>query len=126
MRSLSKQEQLRQLIDEQQKRIHQTFPSQRGNAVVALTRARDEQEEQRPSLFFSGWHKALQLCFGNAAEPPYVAPLVPDSTLDAWADQVLLECDRLTVGEQVLAHCETGFMRIQQGGQKDFLVWIAS
>lgn len=144
MRSLSKQEQLRQLIEEQQKRIRQTFPAQRSSAVLALTRTRDwhyltlqdvqadgtslvrGQGEPKPSLFFSGWHKALHLCFGNAADLPYVAPLVPDSTLDAWADQVLLECDRLTAGEQVLAHCETGFMRMQQGGQKDFLVWIAS
>src|SRR5947209_17024123 len=47
-------------------------------------------------------------------------------TLNACADPVQLECDRLTEGEQVLAHCETGFMRMQQGGQKDFSVWIAS
>jgi hypothetical protein len=77
-------------------------------------------------LYSSGWHKALQLCFGNAAESPYVSAIVTDSTLDVWADQVLLECDRLAAGEQVLAHCETGFMRMQQGGQKDFSVWIAS
>src|SRR5258708_22534522 len=77
-------------------------------------------------LYSSGWYKALQLCFGNAAESAHVSPRVTASTLDAWADQVLLECDRLTAGEQVLAHCETGFMRMQQGGQKDFSVWIAS
>src|SRR5947207_14659605 len=41
MSSLSRQEQLRQLIDEQQERIRQTFPAHRGSAVVALTRARD-------------------------------------------------------------------------------------
>src|SRR5438105_218894 len=136
MSSLSKQEQLRQLIDEEQERIRQTFPAHRGSAVVALTRARDwhylkSQETLHAAahdsyLYSSGWHKALQLCFGNAAESAYVAPTVPDSTLDAWADQVLLECDRLTAGEQVLAHCEAGFMRMQQGEQKDFSVWIAS
>jgi hypothetical protein len=141
MSSLSKQEQLCQLIDEQQERIRQTFPAHRGSAVVALTRARDWHSLKLQDtlnaatktataynsyLYSSGWHKALQLCFGNAAESPYVSPLVTDSTLDAWADQVLLECDRLTEGEQVLAHCETGFMRMQQGGQKDFSVWIAS
>src|SRR5438132_5926302 len=141
MSSLSKQEQLCQLIDEQQERIHRTFPAQRGRAVVALTSARDWHSlklqdtlnaatktatAHNSYLYSSGWHKALQFCFGNAAESPYVSPLVPDSTLDAWADQVLLECDRLTAGEQVLAHCETGFMRMQQAGQKDFSVWIAS
>ena len=142
MSSLSKQEQLCQLIDEQQEHIRQNFPAQRGSAVVALIRARDWryltlQEtlnaaamKMAPAhnsyLYSSGWHKTLQLCFGNAAESPYDSPLVTDSSLDAWADQVLLECDRLTEGEQVLAHCETGFMRMQQGGQKDFSVWIAS
>src|SRR5579863_3913167 len=141
MSSLSKHEQLRQVIDEQQERIRQTFPAQRSSAVVALTRARDwhslklqETLNDAPQgatahnsyLYSSGWQKALQVCFGNAAESPYVSPRVTDSTRDAWADQVLLECDRLTEGEQVLAHCETGFMRMQQGGQKDFSVWIAS
>jgi hypothetical protein len=141
MSSLSKQEQLCQLIDEQQERIRQTFPAHRGSAVVALTRARDwhylkwqdtlhaatkTATAHNSYLYSSGWHKALQFCFGNAAESPYVSPLGTDSTLDAWADQVLLECDRLTEGEQVLAHCETGFMRMQQAGPKDFSVWIAS
>src|SRR5947209_3106683 len=141
MSSLSKQEQLCQLIDEQQERIRRTFPAQRGRAVVALTSARDWRSlklqdtlnaatktatAHNSYLYSSGWHKALQFCFGNAAESPYVSPLVTDSTLDAWADQVLLECDRLTAGEQVLEYCETGFMRMQQAGQKDFYVWIAS
>src|SRR5579863_200211 len=141
MSSLSKQEQLRQLIDEEQERIRQTFPAQMGSAVVALTRARDWRSLKLQDslnaatktalaynsyLYSSGWYKALQLYFGNVAEAPYVSPLVTNSSLDAWADQVLLECDCLAEGEQVLAHCETGFMRMQQGGQKDFYVWIAS
>ena len=115
MSSLSKQEQLGQLIAEQQERLRQTFPAQRGGAVVALTSARDWHylklqdmlhaatqgaTAHNSYLYSSGWHKALQFCFGNAPESPYVSPLVPDSTLDAWADQVLLECDRLAAGEQ--------------------------
>src|SRR5947208_2427825 len=127
MSSLSKQEQLCQLIDEQQERIRQTFPAHRGSAIVALTSARDWHylklqdtlnaatqgaTAHNSYLYSSGWHKALQLCFGNAAESRYVSPIVTDSTLDAWADQVLLERDRLTEGEQVLAHCETAFMRM--------------
>src|SRR5438876_11263005 len=101
MSSLSKQEQLCQLIDEQQERIRQTFPAQRGSAVVALTSTRDwhylklqdtlNATAHNSYLYSSGWHKALQLCFGNAVESPYVSPGVTDSTLDAWADQVLLE-----------------------------------
>ena len=141
MTSLTRQEQLRQLIDEQQERIRQTFPANRDSAVVALTRARDWRflklqdtlnvaTKTAPAhnsyLYSSGWHKALQLCFGDAAGSPSVSPVVADSALDAWADQVLLECDRLSAGEQVLAHCENGFMRMQQAGQKDFSAWIAS
>ena len=99
MSSLSKQEQLFQLIDEQQERIRQTFPAPRSSAVVALTRARDwrylklqdtwhaatmEVAAYHSYLYSSGWHKALQFCFGNAVESPDVSPGVTDSTLDAW------------------------------------------
>lgn len=141
MSSPSKQERLRLLIEEQQERIRQTFPPQRGSAIASLTRARDWQylQGQDPShagtavapllhspLYASGWHKALQFCFSTAAQSASSAPLVPASTLDVWADQVLLECDRLSAGEQVLAHCESGFMRMDLGGQKEFSVWIAS
>lgn len=141
MSSFSRQEQLLQLIHEEQRRLSHTFPAQRGSAVVALTRARDwrylkSQEAltgavnaapaQNFSLYASGWQKALQLCFDSASDSPYVAHSVPDSALDDWADQVLLECDHLAAGEQVLAYCETGFMRMQQGGEQDFFAWIAS
>src|SRR5579863_1585043 len=96
MSSLSKQEQLRQLLDEQQERIRQTFPAQRGSAVVALTRARDWRflmlqdtvsaatpgvAAQNSYLYLSGWQKALQLCFGNAAESASGSPGVADSAL---------------------------------------------
>ncbi|HEV2659952.1 MAG TPA: hypothetical protein VGU68_05090 [Ktedonobacteraceae bacterium] len=139
MSSFSRQEQLRHLIDDQQERVRLTFPAHRASAVVALTRARDwhylklqdslnatTTTTHNSYLYPSGWHKALQLCFGKAAASPYVSPPVPDSALAAWADQVMLESEHLAEGEQVLAHCETGFMRMQQGGQKDFSVWIAS
>lgn len=141
MSLLPKQEQLRQLIDEEQERLRQTFPAQRSNAVIALTRARDwryltSQEplyaaaqpvpEHNLYLYASGWQKALQLCFGNITASPTVSPFVSESALDVWADQVLLECDRLAAGEQVLVYCESGFMRMPQGEQKDFAVWIAS
>jgi hypothetical protein len=142
MSSLSKQEHLRHLIAEQQERLRQTFPAERGRALAALTRARDwrflqSQEPlhaapagaplHHPSLFASGWQKALQVCLGAAAESSFNSSFVPSSTLDARADQILLECDRLSAGEQVLAYCKTGFMRMGQGGQEQhFSVWIAS
>lgn len=136
-----KQEQLRQLIDEQQERLRQAFPARIGSAIVALTRARDwrylalqdtlyatvQRAPSQPSyLYPSGWNKTLQLCFSHVTEPPSFSPPAIDNTLDAWADQVLRECDRLAAGEQVLAHCETGYMAMQQGEQKNFSAWIAS
>ena len=141
MSSLLKQEQLRQLIDEQQERLRQAFPIQRGSAIVALTRAQDwrylqsqetlqaasQSATAHPSyLYPSGWNKALQLCFSDAAELLCVPPDNTDSPLDGWADQILIECDRLAAGEQVLTYCETGFIAMQQGGQRDFSAWIAS
>src|SRR5438309_11745493 len=106
MSSLSRQEQLRQLLDEQQERIRQTFPAHRGSAVVALTRARDwyylklqdtlnaaTKTATAHNSYSSGWHKALQFCFGNAAGSPYGSPFVTASTLDASTDQVLLACE---------------------------------
>ena len=141
MSSLSRQEQLRQLIDEEQERLRQTFPAQQGSAIVALARAQDwrhltSQDALRAAtqvapahnlyLSASGWQKALQLCFGNITAQPTDSPFVSGSALDVWADQVLLECDRLAAGEQILAYCQTGFLRMQQGEQQDFAVWIAS
>ena len=141
MSSLSRQEQLSHLIDEQQEGLRQTFPAQRGSAIVALTRAQDwryvkSQEMIHPAtrsapaqnfLFASGWQKALQFCFSTVSESAqHVSSAVPDNTLDAWADHFLLECDRLAAGEQVLAYCETGFMQMQQRGEQDFSAWIAS
>src|ERR1051326_3648306 len=121
MSSLSRQEQLLQLIHEQEERLRQTFPAQMSNAIIALTQARDwrylnsqeiladaaQAASPQNLLYASGWQKALQLCFGDVPESPYVSHDVPDSTLDAWADRVLRECDRLTAGEQVLAYCES-------------------
>jgi hypothetical protein len=138
MSSLSKQEQLRRLIDEQLERLRQSFPIDRGIAVVALTRARDWRYlESRDALndvtkgandylYYSGWQRALLLCFREAVEFRPVSAVGTDSGLDDWADQVLGECDRLTAGEQVLAYCESGFMRMQQGGERDFYAWVAS
>lgn len=148
MSSLSKQEQLLQLIDEQQECLRQALSAQRSQALIALTGANDWRyltsqdrssiaplagpetlpeavSTHTPYLFFSGWHKALRLCFAAASDAPAAASL-SESALAVWADQVLLECDRLAAGEQVLAHCETGCMRMQQGGEKDFSVWLAS
>ncbi len=143
MSSLTRQEQLRQLLDEQQERLCSAFPTNRSNALVALTRARDwhmlnvgacfstptltsQFITPTPYLSSSGWQKALQCCFSTAIMPSPISTVHTTSDLDTWADQVLLEYDALAAGEYVLGQCETGFMKMQQGGHKDFFAWIAS
>nr|BBH87021.1 hypothetical protein KTC_17720 [Thermosporothrix sp. COM3] len=129
MSSLSQQELLRQVLNEQQERICQMFPQHRERALVALTRANDwrflsslnDPLPAAPPLFPSGWLKALLLCFDTTT-----IHARDESIQDIRADQILSACDQVTAGEQVLAFCESGFMRMQQGGQADFSVWIAS
>ena len=138
MSSLSKQEQLRQLLHEQQQRIRQSFPAHRASATIALTGAQDwhyltlqdprhTQNTATPAsyLYSSGWQKALQLCFANAVEPLVYSSNI-DNTLDDWAEHLLLECNHLVAGEQVIVYCEIGFMRMQQSGDRDFYAWVAS
>jgi hypothetical protein len=46
--------------------------------------------------------------------------------LKRWAERYLQECGRLTEAELVLAHCETGFMRMIDDGNGRFDAWIAT
>jgi hypothetical protein len=141
MSTLSQQERLRLLLTEQQERLQQTIPLAGGRAVLALTRASDERFLQTQdllpavsagtpltvaTLFASGWLKAFQCCYGPVDAAASGSSFDPERSLDAWADHILQECDRLSAGEQVLAHCETGFLRIPATGGEDFSVWIGS
>lgn len=135
------QEQLRRLIEAHQERLRRTFPADRRQAIVALARARDwaylkpdpaphpaapldpgEEGHRRAA----GWNKALQLCFGATTGDAGGAPVPAGAGLDGWAERLIEECGRLAAGERVLAHCETGFMQVRQGGERAFDAWITT
>ena len=120
---MNAQERLRQSIDQQQSRLRADVPSDRQAAILALLRARDRLPhspgiEPRSDLVTGrrladpGGNKALQLCFQSTSDDATAAPSSAGNGLDDWAEGFLQECGRLAEAELVLAHCETGFMRM--------------
>lgn len=123
MSSLSKQEQLRQLIDEQQEHIRRTFPTHRDTSIIALTRAKDwhylmSQDALTITtmahgsyLSSSGWYKALQVCFDNATEYPGVSPLTNKNkaTFSRLPCSYLFSCSLLAAATCELLRCGSTF-----------------
>lgn len=132
---MNTQERLRQAIDQQQSRLRAGVPPDRQAVIVALLRIQDELPsthgvEPLPDLITGrrladlGGNKALQLCF--EASDDAAAPALSGDGLEAWAERFLQECGRLAEAELVLAHCETGFMRMIDDGNGRFDAWIAT
>lgn len=131
MSSSPKQEQLRRLLDEQHASLQHRFPSDRQKSLLALTRAHDwhflgsrHSDLHETSHYAHGWQKALSLCFSASAL--HTSTSRADDALDTWADTLLETCDYFAEGERILDYCEAGFLRMQQGNDADFDVWIAS
>ena len=126
MHSSSKQEQLRQLLNEQYASLQQTLPPNRHTALLALVRTSNRhylQTQHRNTMYYvSSLQKALSLCFSTAN----IQISTPSNTLDTWADSILQACARLSEAERILGYCETGFMRMQQGNDADYTIWVAS
>ncbi|GAC1394106.1 MAG: hypothetical protein NVSMB38_25160 [Ktedonobacteraceae bacterium] len=130
MHSSSKQEQLRQLLKEQHAFLQQTFSPDRYHTLLALIRVSNwhylETQHNNTachlSLSMLSLQKALSLCFST--QNTQTSP--PPDTLDTWADSTLQACNRLAEAERILAYCDTGFMRMQQGNDTDYAVWVAS
>ncbi len=126
MYSSSKQEQLRQLLNEQYASLQQTFPTDRYHTLLALVRASNKhylQTQHRNTTYnVSGLQKALSLCFSTENTQ------VDTSTdaLDTWAESTLQTCSSLVEVERILGYCDSGFMRMQQGSNADYNVWVAS
>jgi hypothetical protein len=131
------QEQLRQAIEQQQNRLRASAPSDRLEAILALVRTQDRlpqpagiEVEPNPvtgrRLLNLGGNKALQLCIESAGDDTSWAPASIRDGWDGWAARFRQDCDSLAEAEQVLAHCETGFMRIIDDGGGDFHAWIAT
>lgn len=130
MYSFSKQEQLRHLLNEQHEYLQHTISFDNQRSLLALIRASNWHyfETQPVSMDdhkgppVKGLQKALSLCLSTQNTRARVS----DEAFDGWADSTLQACAHLAEVERVLAYCETGFMRMQQGNDADYTVWIAS
>ena len=112
-------------------------PPDRQAAILALIRTQDRlphspEIEPLPDLVTGrrlanlGGNKALQLCLESTGDDAPAAPASSGDGLDGWAERFLEECGRLAEAELVLAHCETGFMRMVDDGNGTFDAWIAT
>jgi hypothetical protein len=131
------QERLRHRIDQQQSQLRACVPLDRQAAIVALLRSRDRLPrsttiEPLPGIITGhhltdlGGNKALQLCLESARDNGAAAPALSCDGMDVWGERFLEECGQLAAAELVLGHCETGFMRIADGGNGMFHAWIAT
>ncbi len=138
------QERLRQLIEQQQSRLRAGVPSDPQVAILALLRAMDRLPHtpgtahlpdpvtvdfvtgRRQRLADMGGNKALALCLESTGDDAIAAPTLSDAELDGWGERFLEECGRLAEAELVLAHGETGFMRMVEEGSGTFDAWIAT
>ena len=131
------QERLRQVIEYQQSHLRGEVPADRQEAILALIRIQDRLPdsadiEPLPDLVSGrrlaklGGNKALQLCVESTGDNATTAPASSGDGLDGWDESFLEECRRLAGAELVLAHCETGFMRMVDGGNGTFDAWIAT
>jgi hypothetical protein len=132
---LNAQERLREQINQEQYRLRAGVPADLPSVILALLRA---QERLSPSsgaeppdlitgrrLANLAGNKALQLCLEASGDGAPADPASADG-LDGWAERFRQECGRLAEAELVLAHCETGFMRLVEGGNGTFQAWIAT
>ncbi len=130
-------ERLRQVIDQQQGRLRAGVPPDRQAAILALLRTQDRlphapARAPLPDLVTGrrradlGGNKALQLCVEATGDDAQAAPVSADAGMDGWGERFLQACGRLAEAELVLAHCETGFMRLVEDGHGTFDAWIAT
>jgi len=130
-------ERLRQFIDQQHSRLRAGVPPDRQAAILALLRFQDRRRhaleiEPLPDLITGrrlanlGGNKALQLCFESTGDDSKAAPASSGDGSNGWGERFLQECGRMAEAELVLAHCETGFMRMVDNGNGTFDAWIAT
>lgn len=130
---------LRQAIDQQQDRLGADVPADRSAAIIALLRIQEWRLyppaiDSKPDIVTGrrladlGGNKALQLCLESESSgaAALAAPKPADDGLVGWGERFLRECGRLAEAELVLAHRETGFMRLVEDGNGRFDAWVAT
>jgi hypothetical protein len=126
------QEQLRDLIEREQDRLRVEIPADRQGSALALLRCQNllprlSGIEPLPDIITGhrlanlGGNKAFQLVLEASG-----GETASDQALEIWAERFLRECGWLAEAELVLAHCETGFMRIVETTPGTFDAWIAT
>jgi len=130
-------EQLRHAIQEEELRLRAAIPPSREAVIRAILRIRDRLSrgsaiELDPDLITGhrlsdlGGNKALQLGLELSAANTEASLALSLAQLDVWAEQFLGECASLVEADLVLAHCETGFMRLVVDGFGAFDAWVAT
>ena len=134
---MNAQERLRQAIDRRQIHLRADVPANRQAAILALLRIRDRQPHaseivppldmvtgrQLPDL---GGNMALRLCFESTGVGATATAASSIEGLDGWGERFLRESGRLAEAELVLAHGETGYLRLVEDGHGRFDAWIAT
>jgi hypothetical protein len=133
---MNAKEYLGQLIDQQQRLLREGVPPDRQAVILALIRTRDRLPhttgmKSLPDLVTGrllanlGGNKALQYCLEFTGGDAKGVLASSGNGLECWGERFLRACDQLAEAELVLAHCETGFMRIVDDGNGRFDAWIA-
>ena len=131
---MNAQQRLRQAIERERDRLRATVPPERTASIVALIRLLDRLPmgaiAPAPDLITGhhlpglGDNTALQLCLESPGDGD--RPTTSGESVDDWAARFLAACGRLAEAELVMAHGETGFMRLVDDGRGAFTAWIAT
>lgn len=130
---MNAQDRLRQLIDQQTDRLRASIPLAPEAAVLAVIRAQDAlptHAHASPAsdlisglpLANPGGNLALWLCLEPAAHGQHATGI----DVAAWGTRFLEQCVRLAEARMVLAHSETGFMRLAETSDGTIDAWIAT
>ena len=130
---------LRQLIDQQQELLRRRVPGNRQAALLALIRVHERQSPlsapaslPAPDLITGqhldhpGWNRALQLCLEASDHATEPSPHPANDEPSDWATRFLDNCNHLVNAELVLAHAESGFMRLIAAHDGTLHAWIAT
>ena len=126
---MNPEQRLREEIDRERARLRSGIPSDRLAAIAVVLAAREQLPPSFDHDLVSGRHfpdlganLALQFCLETTADTQVSA----DHDLDRWSLLFLQSCRRVAEAELVLAHCESGFMRMSEENEGSFHAWIAS